>query len=50
MEDDRDGCLKAATTPETVEKVHAVVLDNCKIKVHDIAELSLIHIFSAEAS
>jgi hypothetical protein len=39
LEDDpRDRCPKSATTPEIIEQVHDMVLDDQRIKVHEIAE------------
>ena len=39
LEDDpRKGRPKSATTPEIIEQVHDMVLDNRRMKVHEIAE------------
>lgn len=39
LEDDpREGRPKTATTPETIEKVHDIVLDDRRVKVREIAE------------
>jgi len=39
LEDDPcEGRPKSATTPEIIEQVHDVVLDNRRMKVHEIAE------------
>lgn len=39
LEDDpREGQPKTATTPETIEEVHDIVLDNRRVKVREIAE------------
>lgn len=39
LEDDpREGRPKTATTPETIEKVHDIVLDDRRVKVSEIAE------------
>jgi transposase len=39
LEDDpREGCSKSATTPEIIEQVHDMVLDNRRMKVCEIAE------------
>jgi transposase len=38
LEDDpREGCPKSATTPEIIEQVHDMVLDDWRIKVREIA-------------
>jgi transposase len=40
LEDDpREKRKKSATTPEIVEQVHDMVLDDRRIKVHEIAEI-----------
>jgi transposase len=36
--DQREGHPKSATTPEIIEQVHNVVLDDWRMKVRDIAE------------
>jgi len=39
LEDDpREGCPKSATTPEIIEQVHDIILDDQQIKVREIAE------------
>jgi len=39
LEDDpREGCPKSATTPEILEQVHDMVLDDRRMKVREIAE------------
>jgi len=39
LEDDpHEGCPKSATTPEIIEQVHDMVLDDWRMKVHEIAE------------
>jgi len=39
LEDDpREGCPKIATTPEIFEQVHDMVLDDWRMKVHEIAQ------------
>jgi transposase len=39
LEDDpREGRPKSATTPEIIEQVHDMVLDDRRMKVHEIAE------------
>ena len=40
LEDDpREGCLKSATPPpEIIEQVHDMVLDDRRMKAHEIAE------------
>jgi histone-lysine N-methyltransferase SETMAR len=39
VEDDaREGCPKSATTTETIEQVHDMVLDGLRMEVHKIAE------------
>jgi transposase len=39
LEDDpREGCPKSATTPEIIEQVHDMVLDDRRMKVCEIAE------------
>jgi len=39
LEDDpREGCLKSATTPEIIEQVQDMVLDDRRMKVCEIAE------------
>jgi histone-lysine N-methyltransferase SETMAR len=39
LEDDpREGRPKSATTPEIIEEVHDMVLDDWRMKVHEIAE------------
>jgi transposase len=40
--DPREGCPKSATTPEIIEQVHDMVLDNWRMKVHEIAETIVI--------
>ena len=37
-DDPREGRPKTATTPETIEKVRDIVLDNRRVKVCEIAE------------
>ena len=37
-DDPRKGRPKSATTPEIIEQVHDMVLDNRRMKVHEIAE------------
>jgi transposase len=36
--DPREGRPKSETTPEIIEQVHDMVLDDRRIKVHEIAE------------
>jgi transposase len=36
--DPREGCPKSATTPEIIEQVHDMLLDDRRIKVREIAE------------
>jgi transposase len=39
LEDDpREGCPKSAATPEIIEQVHDMLLDDRRLKVHEIAE------------
>jgi transposase len=39
LEDDPcEGCPKSATTPEIIEQVHNIVLDDRRMKVREIAE------------
>ena len=39
LEDDpREGCPKSATTPEIIEQVHDMALDDWRMKVHEIAD------------
>jgi histone-lysine N-methyltransferase SETMAR len=38
LEDDSRGRPKSATTPEIIEQVHDMVLDDWRMKVHEIAE------------
>jgi transposase len=39
LEDDpREGCPKSATTPEIIEQVHDMVLDDWRMEVREIAE------------
>jgi hypothetical protein len=39
LEDDPcEGCPKSATTPEIIEQVHDMVLDDWRMKVHEITE------------
>jgi hypothetical protein len=33
-----EGCQKSATTPEIIEQVHDIVLDDRQMKVHEISE------------
>jgi len=37
-DDPREGCPKSATTPEIIEQVHNMVLDDWRMKVREIAE------------
>ena len=37
-DDPREGRPKSATTPEIIEQVHNVVLDDWRKKLHEIAE------------
>jgi transposase len=36
--DPREGCPKSATTPEIIEQMHDMVLDDRRMKVREIAE------------
>ena len=39
LEDDpREGCPESATTPEIIEQVHDMVLDDRRMKVREISE------------
>jgi histone-lysine N-methyltransferase SETMAR len=45
LEDDpREGCPKSATTPEIIEQVHDMVLDDWRMEVREIAETIGIYI------
>ena len=35
----RPGCPIEVTTPEMIEKIHRIVMEDCRIKVRDIAEI-----------
>jgi hypothetical protein len=39
LEDDpHEGCPKSATTPEIIEQVHDIILDDLRMKVREMAE------------
>ena len=33
------GCPIEVTTPEMIEKIHRIAMEDCRIKVRDIAEI-----------